>query len=168
VTLEWCRRVVAWALERVGKPYIWSGKGRICWTPNGEKPTSFVASCDEGFDCSGLVTAAVHAAGGPDLRLHWSAQTMYDSLPPAPLGEPLRLKLYGPRHESIVHVAIEIGLFHQLEASGGDSTTDNYMAAIKRGARVAVRDAQHGRQDFRGYRSLLAMQKVTPHMNGRQ
>ena len=139
-------------------PYVWGANGLVMWTPKGLVPTRTLALCDEAYDCVGLVKAAVHGIGGPDVRATWNCQTLWDSLPQAALGEPRRLKLYGPDVAHVKHVAIELGGGYQLEAAGGDSTTVSYTHALRRGARVTVRDEMHARSDLLGYRSFAAMQ----------
>ena len=83
---------------------------------------------------------------------------MWDLLSPPVTGEQRRLRLFGSDREHVSHVAIELGHDYQLEASGGDSTTTSYAAALKRGAKVRVTDTTLGRMDLLGYRSLKAMQ----------
>jgi murein DD-endopeptidase len=57
-------------LDQAGQPYEWGGKGVQ------SNPRYF------GFDCSGLVTWAYHAAGGPDWRETHNANTLLHVLPP--------------------------------------------------------------------------------------
>lgn len=159
---NFARAVIAWALKKQGLPYIWGGKGLLSWGPLMSEPTAKNHGCDEGFDCIGLFTAACHAVGGPDLRFDWSCQEAFINLAQPTLGEMGRLKLYGPDVKLVQHIAVELSPWHQLEAAGGDHTTTNYMQAIKRGAKVAVRDAQEGRRDLLGYRSLESMQFFVP------
>lgn len=162
--VNFARVATAWALRKQGLPYVWAAKGLLLWGPLMSEPTAKSHGCDEAFDCVGLVTAACHAVGGPDLRFVWSCQEMFENLAQPTLGEQCRLKMYGPDVKNVQHVAIELSSWHQLEAAGGDHTTTNYMQALKRGARVAVRDCQEGRKDLLGYRSFESMQfyKATP------
>ena len=153
--------MVAWALTKAGLPYLWGGNGLLTWTPQkGLVPTRVAANCDEGYDCAGLVKSAVHGIGGPDVRASWSCQELFDFLPPPDAGEARRLRFFGPDNGHVKHVALELGGGYQLEASGGDSSTKSYTDAIRRGAKVLVRDEMHGRSDFLGYRSLAAMQFI--------
>lgn len=157
---DFSRRVVAWALTRQGLPYLWGGNGLVTWTPKAMVPTRAVSGCDEGYDCAGLIKAAVYGVGGPDVRAHWSCQELFDFLPLPEAMEQRRLKLYGPDTGHVKHVSIELGGVYQLEAAGGDATTVSYTDAIRRGAKVLVRDEAHGRSDFLGFRSLAAMQFI--------
>lgn len=157
---DFSRRAVAWALTRQGLPYLWGGNGLVTWTPKGMVPTRVAASCDEGYDCAGLVKAAVYGIGGPDVRAQWSCQELFDFLPPPDAKETRRLRFFGPDNGHVKHVAFELGGGYQLEAAGGDSSTKSYTDAIRRGAKVSVRDEMHGRSDFLGYRSLAAMQFI--------
>lgn len=157
----WVRDVIEWALDKQGLPYIWTAKGKLCWGPLMSEATSTNHGCDEAYDCSGLVTAAVHAVGtknNKDLRFTWSAQNIWDELPQPALGEPGRLRLFGPTSKDIQHVAIEISPLYQLESAGGDHTTTHYLEALRHKAKVTTRDVRRGRKDLRGFRSLAAMQ----------
>ncbi len=154
------RRCVAWALKRQGMPYIWGGKGETTWTPTNPRPTAQVAQTPEGYDCSGLVASAVLAAGGPDVRFHWSAQTMWDQLPATTDGDDFALVLYGKGTARVTHVAIELGRGLVLEAAGGDQTTRTYLDAMRRGASVSINFET--RSDRLGRRSLIAFQHAAP------
>src|SRR4051794_5776530 len=55
-------KAVAFAKAQIGKPYQWAGNG------------------DPGFDCSGLVRAAVIAGGGPVLPHQSGAQVADDAV----------------------------------------------------------------------------------------
>ena len=158
---DFARRVVSYALLRQGLPYCWLGKGLLCWSPNGGVPTPLVAGCTEAYDCSGLVTTSILAAGGPDLRMTWKALTFWLEAPLPLGGEQRRLRLFGTNGE-VDHIAIELGGDYQVEASGGDRTTTTASIAIKRGAKVRISDISEGRRDFIGYRSLNALQHYRP------
>lgn len=162
MSADFARRVVSHALLRQGLPYVWGGKGLLRWTPTAPEPMPLSAGCNEAYDCVGLVTGAVHIAGGPDVRFLWSCQQLWDLLPPPAIGEPRRLRLFGPSTKDVQHVSIELGPDYQLEAAGGDKTTTNYEAAVRRGAKVRVSDVAAGRSDLLGHRSLSAMQFVNP------
>jgi cell wall-associated NlpC family hydrolase len=82
-----------WALAQVGTPYIWGGE-----TPG------------VGFDCSGLVQAAYHAAG---IQLPRTAQQQYDAGALLPAGAPLQpgdLVFFGQSASDIGHVGIYAGI----------------------------------------------------------
>jgi cell wall-associated NlpC family hydrolase len=82
-----------WALAQVGTPYIWGGE-----TPG------------VGFDCSGLVQAAYHAAG---IQLPRTAQQQYDTTTKLAPGDPLQpgdLLFFGQNTSDIGHVGIYAGV----------------------------------------------------------
>lgn len=82
---------VAYALSKVGTPYLWGGEG-----PNG-------------FDCSGLVQAAYAVAG---VSLPRVAQAQFDAGPPVPAGqalEPGDLVFFGASENQVTHVGIYLG-----------------------------------------------------------
>ena len=84
---------VDWALAQVGTPYIWGGE-----TPG------------VGFDCSGLVQAAYHAAG---IDLPRTAQEQYDTGPQLPPGFPLLagdLVFFGASPGDVTHVGVYVGM----------------------------------------------------------
>lgn len=90
---------VDWALAQVGTPYIWGGE-----TPG------------VGFDCSGLVQAAYHAAG---IDLPRTAQAQYDTGPPLPPGTtvlPGDLVFFGGGQDYVTHVGIVIGPGQMVDA----------------------------------------------------
>lgn len=71
-------KAVAFAKAQIGKPYQWAGNG------------------DPGFDCSGLVRAAVIAGGGPVLPHQSGAQVADDAvLAVSPTWENKKLLLPG-------------------------------------------------------------------------
>ena len=82
---------VAWALARVGTPYVWGGTG-----PNG-------------FDCSGLVQAAFAAAG---IHLPRVAQDQFDAGPRLAPGTALLpgdLVFFGASTGDVSHVGMALG-----------------------------------------------------------
>jgi len=83
---------VDWALAQVGTSYRWGGE-----TPG------------VGFDCSGLVQAAYHAAG---ISLPRVAQDQYDAGAPLVPGQPLQpgdLVFFGQGTSAVSHVGIYVG-----------------------------------------------------------
>ena len=141
----------------MGAPYVWRGKGLELWDAAGAKSHHWGEPV---FDCSGLVTTAIHEAGGPDWRLTHSAQTLFDALaraetPRTPRGTFGELKFYGASPKSVTHVAIDLGHGLVLEAAGGDATTTTPAIARARGARVRV--VFDGRHDCVGAGPLSAI-----------
>lgn len=143
--------VLEWAQRKVGAPYVWRGKGLQVWTPAGLARHDWA---EEVFDCSGLVTCAVHACGGPDWRATHSAQTLFDVLAPALPWAVGALRLYGKSPRQVTHVALVLGQGSIVEAAGGDARTTTPALARARGA--AVRVGPERRSDFVGARQLPA------------
>lgn len=143
------------ARKHLGAPYVWRGKGKSLWTPRGLELHPWVGQV---FDCSGLVTVALKAAGGPDLRATHSAQTMFDQFPIADDFEAAGvLRFYGKSRSQVTHVAIctgrnDRGQVTVIEAAGGDETTVTPLVASWRGAKV--REGAELRRDFLGSRRL--------------
>lgn len=123
------------ALRLEGQPYLWCGKG----------PTA--------FDCSGLATWCLRAAGGPDWRTTHNAQRLWDGLPGVPKPAPGDLVFYG-RLDRVVHVMVWWGDGRVFGACGGDRGTTSLELAAARGARVRFRRSAEYRVDVLGYRSL--------------
>lgn len=121
----------AWqhALRVINTPYIWQGKGDICWKP--EAPNFYRHNWGQPvFDCSGLVAWALWQAGGPDWRLTMNADTFKKTLPtPLDLVEQFHLRFYGHLDGVAHHIAFAWGepSIHApaivLEAAGGDQNT---------------------------------------------
>lgn len=85
--------VINYACGQRGLPYVWGGNG-----PQ-----------DGGFDCSGLTTAAYHAAG---ITLPRTAHTQFNAGPHVPNTQPLQpgdLVFYGNPNTKIHHVGLYIG-----------------------------------------------------------
>ena len=106
---------VDWALAQVGTPYIWGGE-----TPG------------VGFDCSGLVQAAYHAAG---ITLPRTAQEQYEAGPQLPPGVPLLpgdLVFFGPAPTDVTHVGIVVGPGEMIDAphTGAQIRPDAFPPAI--------------------------------------
>lgn len=116
--------ILIYALSFVGVPYIWGAKDGI-----------------EGFDCSGYVREVVKA-GGVALPKDINSQGLYDYFSKngsyGRLG-PGSLAFYGENVTKITHVAICWDANFCLEAGGGDSTTTNRDAAVKKRAMVRRR-----------------------------
>ena len=89
---------VAWALARVGTPYVWGGTG------------------PDGFDCSGLMQAAFAAAG---VHLPRVAQDQFDAGPRLPAGTPLvpgDLVFFGASADAVTHVGMAVGAGDMVDA----------------------------------------------------
>lgn len=157
--MTFAQACVAWALRRLGDPYIWAGEGE--WCVRGPVGAGQILSVAEvgcpgyGFDCAGLVKRAALAANpqGPDLRGPWGAQHLFWHLPEAREGD-IRLVFYGVG-DVASHVGFDLGNHLVLEASGGDATTLTYANALHRNAKVRIGFEQ--RPDRIGYRSLEAV-----------
>lgn len=160
------RAVVGYALKQVGKPYIWAGRGDF--VIRDEKRVSTAAVGVDGgnvYDCSGLVTDAIRAACGVDLRLNWNADRLWRALPVADTetddaDDDYRLRFYGSKGGRATHIAITLGNGLIVEASGGDSKTLTYKDAVLSGACVSVHFET--RVDVLGNRSLNAARRLKP------
>lgn len=102
-------KFVTWLIDQLGKPVLWSQKG----------PGS--------FDCSGLVTAALHAIGGagaPDLRATHNSQRLADETPHlstfSDIAVPMQgdLCFYGLDLGGVEHVAIWLDSGKAISADG--------------------------------------------------
>jgi len=129
--LEWCLRQEAAAV-----PYLWGGKDPA-----------------RGLDCSGLVTAGLHALGGPDWRQTHSSARLFDELEVTEKPAPGDLAFYGPPHR-ITHVMVVVGDGRVMGAAGGGSGTTSLEIARRQGARVKFKTKHNYRPDFRGFRRL--------------
>lgn len=161
MSLRFDERAVEIALQQVGTPYIWAGRGDYAVRDGKNVPINALG-CDRGFDCSGLVTWATWKAGGPDLRGWWNANELWKALPDLDddAGEEddwFALAFYGARGVA-THVAIKLGRGLVLEAATGDSSTLTLTDAMKKGAFVRV--GFEKRADLLGYRSLNAIQRL--------
>lgn len=137
-------------LNQIGSPYRWGGKGEavVPGSPDGQ--------CF--FDCSGLVTWAYYASGGPDWRTTHSTgrlvlegrHVLEEQVQPGDLaiygvaegdGRPM-----GPSHVMVlVGAGVVVGA-----ACGGDSSTTTLEAAAARGAKVQARASMTYRDAFLG------------------
>jgi len=124
--LEWC-------YAQKGKPYIWGADG------------------PDGYDCSGLVCAAVFALGGPDWRKTHTSDRMFREFAPidgraAQAGD---LVFYGPPNR-VTHVMILWADGRVFGAAGGHSKT----LRPTKGAEVQFRSKVMYRPDLRGFRAF--------------
>lgn len=137
----------AWCLEHEGCPYVYDAKGEIHATPSGGQVTC--------FDCSGFVTSAIHAAGGPDWRKTHGSTGLVTELGPllelAP--QPFAIAVYG---HPIDHVMLAMDDGRVLGASGAGSQCTSVELALRAHACVHFKSAVSYRNDFRGYLPLPA------------
>lgn len=134
-------RFLAEAVRLLGTPYQWGGKG---------------GPRDWGLDCSGLVTVALHAAGGPDWRQSHNSQALYDALPP-PRYQVLRggeLVFYGSGPKAVTHVMVHLGGELLAGACGGGHDCITLEEARRLAAKVQTRMGLHYRPDFVGVRDI--------------
>lgn len=125
----------AYALCFVGTKYFFGG----------DDPVS-------GFDCSGLVSEMMRAAGVVPFNYHANAQGLYQLL--KPLSSPCQPKLgavvfFGKSFEEITHIGFCVDEHSMVEAGGGDHNTVSSDVASRQNAFVRVRPARF-RKDFLG------------------
>lgn len=129
------KEFLAAAFACEGVAYIWGGKSA------------------RGLDCSGLITWALKAAGGPDHRATHNSDRLYFDLPEAIEPQPGDLAFYGAKGNPS-HVVICIGGPHDqtIGANGGGSTTTTVAIADAQRACVKRKASPKYRPDFLGYR----------------
>ncbi len=115
-----------YAVGFVGRPYYYSGDNPI-----------------SGFDCSGLVSEILRAAGVLPWNVRLSAQPLFYRLKPLSgtpqfpaLGD---IAFYGASADAITHVAFCLDGYSILEAGGGDEKTINASVAASQDAFVRIR-----------------------------
>lgn len=145
------RAILERALRRLGSPYLWAAKGEWAVRSGVAVPTQSLGiawACD----CSGLLTTAIHEAGGPDLRATWGSDRIH-TLPAPQDDEDLRIGWWP------AHVGLMLGKDTPLclESAGGDQRTLMLADALNTGARVMLGWATHGPpKAVHSLRSLLA------------
>lgn len=144
------QRFLELAIDQLGCPYIWGGKGEHYEYAQGDVRFRV-------FDCSGLVTFCLHAAGGPDWRMDHNADALYRMLPITVSAEPGDLAFYGPVGGPAIHVVIHVGNGKGaiIGSNGGssDCTTIERSEEHRAGVRIDVR-GPHYRRDYIGSRSM--------------
>lgn len=127
-------------------PYVWTGKGDMLWTIDGLVQSPFTQDV---FDCSGLITTALHRAGGPDLRGSYGSRQMFEQFDHVGSSDTkdLRLRFY-PGHVSFFHAKRWNGRIEVIEAAGGGKATVTPTPG------AMVRQGLEARKDFMGERSL--------------
>lgn len=126
-------RFCSLALEQLGKPVLWAAKG------------------PDAYDCSGLVTATLLLAGGPDLRHLDNAQRLFDETPALSGALPLPgdLVFYGPSALQVEHVAILLAGGKVLSADGAQPSVSTIEQALQHATfRVRLHDDAHFRGDI--------------------
>jgi lipoprotein Spr len=122
-----------YALSLIGTPYFFGG----------DDPMS-------GFDCSGLVSEMLRAAGLVPYNFRTNAQGLFNEFkskatPTLPaLGA---IAFFGKSVSEITHVAFCLDSFTMVEAGGGDSSTTTDAVASKQNAFVRLRPVKF-RKDF--------------------
>lgn len=91
--------LVTWVEARLGKPYLWRGRGKWMTPPPGYQRGSgeelvipggyLIPSPYEGWDCFGLLADGMQAVGGPDLRAWWTDMAFGDLAKFPPVATPL-------------------------------------------------------------------------------
>lgn len=109
--------------DLVGKPVLWGMKG------------------PDAYDCSGSVSVALLAAGGPDLRDTVNAQGYHDRtrlLRPDESPLPGDLALYGNGPKSIEHVAVYSEQGGVISADGATSHIDPKVLGLAKALALAL------------------------------
>lgn len=128
-------------IAKLGRPYIWNGKG----------PYS--------FDCSGLVTYVLFELGGPDWRATHNSQRLANELPHVNHPSPGDLCLYGKSWQLVNHVMVWVD-GRVIGASGGNSRTVTREIALQMNACVRWKPKpgyarfKDGSTDFLGFRGM--------------
>lgn len=142
---------------KLGRPYVWGGKGDRVWLTPEKTITTPPEWGGDVFDCAGLITTMIKRAGGPDLCLTHGAKHLRAESEAAEFAQReqgyyldvphLRCRYY-PRHVAFV---LRGGPQLQIiEASGGGQTTLQPAAG-------KVRWGKERRSDFEGEFSLSAL-----------
>ncbi|RYZ40091.1 MAG: peptidoglycan endopeptidase [Myxococcaceae bacterium] len=130
-------------LAQMHSPYRWGAKGQLA---SKEGPRL--------FDCSGLVTWALHEVGGRDWRqTHNTDRLWAECAPVASVADlqPGDLVLYGKAGDPD-HVMVHVGAGVVVGASGGDSKTLTLEDAARDDARVKSFTRVEYRPDVLGFR----------------
>lgn len=120
-------RIIAYARNFLGAPYIWGGNS------------------PQGWDCSGLMQEIL-TYSGVDPAGDQTAQGLFNHF--ARNGTPTELRagalvFYGKSTREITHISMGTSESTIIEAGGGDSTCTTVEAAIKKGAFVRERPVSH-------------------------
>lgn len=126
---------IAYVKAQLDKPCLWGAKG------------------DDAFDCSGLVTCGIRAAGGPDLTQTHNANNLARSTRPLLPGQtplPGDLIFFDAERDGVdEHVGIVLDEETSIDAEGASSRVTNLVEAIKRHAKVRLHAGYRYRRSFR-------------------
>lgn len=128
-----------YVLSQVEKPALWGAKG------------------DDAFDCSGLVTCGILAAGGPDLRKTHNANRLGKETRQLERGElplPGDLILFdADENGADEHVGIVVDAQTAIDASGATHAVTSIEEAVRRMARVRMHKGHAYRKGARLHRN---------------
>lgn len=128
-----------YVLSQVDKPCLWGAKG------------------DDAFDCSGLITCGILAAGGPDLRRTHNANKLgKETRPLLAVERPLPgdLILFDADEDGAdEHIGAVVDAQTAIDASGATSKVTNIREAIERMARVRIWKGHNYRKGGRLHRN---------------
>lgn len=128
----------------VRAPYIWQGKADMMWTPEGLRRHAHGMDV---YDCSGLITCALKAAGGPDYRATHSADTMWREFAPTNKPEAGDLVFYGTMGKATHIEAVTVSGAYIGAMNGGP----HVVVPNPEAARVRLRT--RAREDLIGFRA---------------
>ena len=132
-----------------------------------DKPCLMGAKGDDAFDCSGLVTCALRAAGGPDLTKTHNANALGNGtrlLLPDERPIPGDLILFDADGNDVdEHVAIVLAGDRAIDAEGATHSVTSIEEAVRRMARVRLHDRLDWRRGGKIHRNtyLDDLDKVT-------
>lgn len=126
-----------------GAPYCWGGKDSHVFVDGALRRHAFGFPV---FDCSGLVTCGIKAAGGPDMRGTHSANVMFKEFAKVETPEPGDLVFYGMQAHA-AHVEIVTASGRYFGALNGSRHT-----VVPDATRARVRYRSAARPDFIGFR----------------
>lgn len=125
---------MAYVRAQLGKPALWGRKG------------------SDAFDCSGLVTCGIKAAGGPDMRYTHRADDLHRETRKLEPGEvPLAgdLIFYDDPAPGVEHVGIYVTPAEAIDAEGATPRITSIDQAKAAGAKVKSHDAVVYRKHYR-------------------
>lgn len=128
-------RVLAWVQSKVGSTVKWAMKG------------------NDVFDCSGLITAAIYAVTGKDLRGSHNAAALYSASIPVLYPQPGDLG-FRANASGVYHVMMYLGGNQFISADGATSNLVKALAiALRFGNRVKLHPLADVGADFTGWRT---------------